>query len=239
MQQEFSITLDWREGYEFSVDFEQEGVPDLLTDEPPPLGEGGGPNPARLLAAAVGNCMSASLKFCLDRAHLELEDLKTTVDGTIVRNERGRLRIGSLRVRLEPTLDPADLSNGSVNVTVNTKSINTLNEQRDDHLRTPDFFAADSFPTMTFRSTRVETAGNMLQVHGDLTLRGVTKPVVLDAVYLGQIAEDPWGQERVAFLATTEIDRHDFNVSFNQTLEEMTMIGDRVAIEIAIEAVRQ
>src|SRR5690606_16656233 len=92
-----------------SVDFEQEGVPDLLTDEPPPLGEGGGPNPARLLAAAVGNCMSASLKFCLDRAHLELEDLKTTVDGTIVRNERGRLRIGSLRVRLEPTLDPADL----------------------------------------------------------------------------------------------------------------------------------
>ena len=109
MQQEFSITLDWREGYEFSVDFEQEGVPDLLTDEPPPLGEGGGPNPARLLAAAVGNCMSASLKFCLDRAHLELEDLKTTVDGTIVRNERGRLRIGSLRVRLEPTLDPADL----------------------------------------------------------------------------------------------------------------------------------
>lgn len=109
MRQEFSITLDWRQGYEFSVDFEQEGVPDLLTDEPPPLGEGNGPNPARLLAAAVGNCLSASLKFCLDRAHLELEDMKTTVEGTIVRNELGRLRIGSLRVRLEPTLEPADL----------------------------------------------------------------------------------------------------------------------------------
>lgn len=109
MQQDFSITLDWQEGYEFSVDFGLEGVPDLVTDEPPPLGEGHGPNPARVLAAAVGNCMSASLKFCLDRAHLELEDLKTTVDGTIVRNEAGRLRVGSLRVRLEPTLEPADL----------------------------------------------------------------------------------------------------------------------------------
>jgi organic hydroperoxide reductase OsmC/OhrA len=106
MQQDFSITLDWRQGYEFAVDFGLEGVPELVTDEPPPLGSAGGPNPARLLAAAVGNCMSASLKYCLERAHVELQDLTTRVDGTIVRNERGRLRIDSLRVRLEPTLEP-------------------------------------------------------------------------------------------------------------------------------------
>lgn len=105
MEQEFSITLNWRQGYEFSVDFEQEGVPELRTDEPPPLSEGNGPNPARLLAAAVGNCMSANLKYCLDRAHIDLEDMKTTVEGTIVRNEHGHLRIGSLRVRLEPTVE--------------------------------------------------------------------------------------------------------------------------------------
>lgn len=109
MQQEFSITLDWRNGYEFSVDFKLDGVPDLLTDEQPPLGAGSGPNPARLLSAAVGNCMSASLRFCLDRAHLELQDMKTVVEGTIIRNEQGRMRIGSLRVRLEPTLETADL----------------------------------------------------------------------------------------------------------------------------------
>jgi len=105
----FAITLDWREGYEFSVNFGQ-GIDELLTDEPPPLGQGGHPNPAGLLAAAVGNCMSASMKFCLDRAGVELEDLKTTVHGTIVKNERGRLRIGSLRVHLEPTVGPDDLA---------------------------------------------------------------------------------------------------------------------------------
>jgi organic hydroperoxide reductase OsmC/OhrA len=76
MEQDFSITLAWNRGYEFSVDFEREGVPRLLTDEPPPLGGGGGPNPARLLAAAIGNCMSASLKYCLDRSRVELLDLK-------------------------------------------------------------------------------------------------------------------------------------------------------------------
>jgi uncharacterized OsmC-like protein len=109
MQQDFSIALDWKQGYEFAVDFEQEGVPALLTDEPPPLGEGRGPNPARLLAAAVGNCMSASLKFCLDRSRMDLVEMSVRVDGSIVRNERGRFRIASLRVRLEPTLAEADL----------------------------------------------------------------------------------------------------------------------------------
>jgi uncharacterized OsmC-like protein len=109
MQQDFSIALDWKQGYEFAVDFEQEGVPVLLTDEPPPLGEGRGPNPARLLAAAVGNCMSASLKFCLDRSRVDLLDMAVRVDGRIERNERGRFRIASLRVRLEPTLAAADV----------------------------------------------------------------------------------------------------------------------------------
>lgn len=109
MQQDFSIALEWKQGYEFVVDFEQEGVPTLLTDEPPPLGEGGGHNPARLLAAAVGNCMSASLKYCLDRSRVELEDLRVRVEGSIARNERGRFRIAALRVRLEPTLAEQDL----------------------------------------------------------------------------------------------------------------------------------
>jgi organic hydroperoxide reductase OsmC/OhrA len=108
MQQEFSITLDWQRGYQFAVDFEQAGVAALLTDEPPPLGEGAGPNPARMLAAAVGNCMSASLKFCLDRSRIEVLDMKARVEGTLVRNERGRLRIESLRVRLEPVVAPGD-----------------------------------------------------------------------------------------------------------------------------------
>src|SRR5688572_25156086 len=108
MPQPFRIALEWEGGYEFTVDFAQPGVPTFTTDEPPPLGEGNGPNPARILAAAVGNCMSASLRFCLGCARLELLDLKTKVEGTIVRNERGRLRIGSLQVHLQPTVAPED-----------------------------------------------------------------------------------------------------------------------------------
>ncbi|MEX2571099.1 MAG: OsmC family protein [Gemmatimonadota bacterium] len=108
MQEAFSVTLDWQNGYEFLVDFEQEGVPPLRTDEGPPLGAGSGPTPTRLLAAAVGNCMSASLRYCLGHAKINLLDLKTHVEGTIVRNEQGRLRVGSLTVHLEPMVAPED-----------------------------------------------------------------------------------------------------------------------------------
>lgn len=106
MHEQFAIHLTWRGGYEFTVEFDEENVPDLLTDEPPPLGEGRGPNPSRLLAAAVGNCLSASLRFCLERSRIEVQELTTRVDTTIERNEAGRLRISGLRVLLEPTLDP-------------------------------------------------------------------------------------------------------------------------------------
>lgn len=132
----------------------------------------------------------------------------------------------------------ADMRSGSVNVAVQAKSINTLNEQRDAHLRTPDFFATDSFPTISFRSNRVEQYGTRVKVHGDLTMRGKTRPVVLDGTYFGQ-ANDPWGGERVAFHATTTVNRQDFGIAFNQLVEGAAMIGDEVHIEIAIEAVKQ
>lgn len=169
--------------------------------------------------------------YVIDTVHSELSFRIRHLIGRVAGNftEWG----GTLR------LDPSDLSGGSVEVTIQTASINTLNEQRDAHLRSPDFFAADSFPTMTYRSNRVEVDGDRIKVYGDLTLRGVTRPVVLDGRYLGRLEADPWGKERVAFLATTTINRQDFGVSYNQTLETMTMIGDEVEIEIAIEAVKQ
>ena len=88
----FELGLTLRDGYTFTVDFAPgEGRP-LVVDELPPLGEANGPNPARLLAAAVGSCLSASLLFCLRKSRVEVTELRTTVEGTIVRNERGRLR---------------------------------------------------------------------------------------------------------------------------------------------------
>lgn len=101
---QFTVGLTLRDGYSFTVDFAAGEGPPLVVDELPPLGEANGPNPARLLAAAIGSCLSSSLLFCLRKSRIEVTQLHTTVEGTIVRNERGRLRIKSLRVRLAPEL---------------------------------------------------------------------------------------------------------------------------------------
>jgi organic hydroperoxide reductase OsmC/OhrA len=102
----FALTLTLLQDYAFTVDFGQEGTPDLEVDEPPPLGAGRGPNAARLLAAAVGNCLGASLLFCLHRAKIDVQGLRTAVEGTLVRNQRGRTRIGEIRVKLAPDVTP-------------------------------------------------------------------------------------------------------------------------------------
>lgn len=104
MSDTFEIRLKRLDGYRFETDFGTPGVPALVVDEPPPLGDGSGPNPARLLAAAVGGCLSASLLFCLGRARVEVGSLATHVSGTYRRNERGRLRIGGLDVSIEVEL---------------------------------------------------------------------------------------------------------------------------------------
>jgi organic hydroperoxide reductase OsmC/OhrA len=100
----FSLEVDRRERFAFEILFDDATWAPLFTDEPPPLGEGGGPNPARLLGAAVGNCLAASLLFCLERARIDVAGLLARVEGDVIRNERGRLRVGQLRVRLEPTV---------------------------------------------------------------------------------------------------------------------------------------
>ena len=106
-EQRFALSLTLRDGYAFAVDFDQAGVPLLLTDEPAPLGAGAGPNPARLLAAAIGDCLGASLLFCLRKARVEVRGLRVAVEGTMVRNERGRFRIGEIHVKLAPDV-PAE-----------------------------------------------------------------------------------------------------------------------------------
>lgn len=100
----FALTLAHKDGFQFTVDFEQAGTAELVLDEPPPLGAGRGPNAARLLGAAVGNCLAASLLLCLRKARIDVRDLRATVEGTLVRNRSGRLRIGEIKVRLEPSL---------------------------------------------------------------------------------------------------------------------------------------
>ncbi len=101
----FSLSVEQRDRYRFDVVFDDPSWSPIPTDEPAPLGEGTAPNPSRLLAAAVGNCMAASLLFCLEKARVPVTDIRARVTGTIGRNDRGRLRIQSIRVLLEPTVD--------------------------------------------------------------------------------------------------------------------------------------
>lgn len=105
---EFSLTLEWAQGYEFVADFHQAGVAPLVMDEPPPLGDGRGPSAARVLAAAVGNCLAASALSCLRKARVEVRGLHAEVRGRLVRNEQGRLRVGRIEVTIRPEVVPSD-----------------------------------------------------------------------------------------------------------------------------------
>jgi polyisoprenoid-binding protein YceI len=133
------------------------------------------------------------------------------------------------------TTDPA---RSSVTVEVKTASVETLKAERDNHLRTADFFDVQRFPTMKFRSTKVDVKDKSIRMEGDLTIRDQTKRVVLEGSYRGRF-KDPWGKMRTAFFASTRIDRQDFGVSFNGPFEEIGQIGDEVSIEIAVEAVEE
>lgn len=137
------------------------------------------------------------------------------------------------------TADPADWTTGSVEVTIQAASIDTRHERRDNDLRSDNFFDVATHPTITFRSTSVTVDGSRLTIAGDLTMRGITKPVVLEGEFLGRMGEGT-ARERIGFAARTRIDRTDFGVTWNRAVEGGgVMLGDDVDIEIAVEAVKR
>jgi polyisoprenoid-binding protein YceI len=138
------------------------------------------------------------------------------------------------------TLDDSAPIRSSVEVEIGVSSVDTREAKRDEHLRSADFFAAEEYPTMTFRSTEVERTGeDTYNVRGDLTIRGVTKPVVLSVEREGQV-NDPWGSERIGFTATAKLDRRDFGLTWNVALEAGgLLVGNEVRIELIVEAVRE
>jgi polyisoprenoid-binding protein YceI len=135
--------------------------------------------------------------------------------------------------------DEASPGGSRVEVQIDASSIDTKDAQRDGHLRSADFLDVEKHPNITFRSTGVESAGEKrYRVKGDLTIRGITRPVALDAEYAGRV-KDPWGGERAGFTAKASIDRKDFGLTWNQTLDAGgVVVGDKVEIDIEIEAVK-
>jgi len=134
--------------------------------------------------------------------------------------------------------DPQKPENSSVKADIDPSSIDTKNEKRDNHLRSEDFFDVAKFPTLTFVSTKVTSAGrDKLKVDGNLTMHGVTKPVTLDVTFLGA-GPSREGEQRSGFEAKTTINRKDFGILWNKTLDQGgTMLGDDVDIQLNVEGV--
>lgn len=136
-------------------------------------------------------------------------------------------------------LDPENPAGAYVEAFIGTASINTGVGDRDNHLRSGDFFDADKHPQMIFRSTGVELTGERVaKVHGELTIRGVTHPVVLDVEFLGE-HDSNYGDHRAGFTASTRIDREQWGLTWNQALEAGgVLVGKDVRIELDVQFIR-
>lgn len=138
------------------------------------------------------------------------------------------------------SLDEADITRARVEAAIEAASIATGEENRDTHLRSADFLDVENYPAITFTSTRVEQVGtDRLRVAGDLTIRGVTRDVVLDTTYNGR-GVNPWGKEVIGYTAETTINRRDFGLVWNVALEAGgVLVSDAVKISLEIQAVKE
>jgi polyisoprenoid-binding protein YceI len=185
-----------------------------------------------VLAIVVGLGTAASATtYVVDPHHtsvgFRVRHLFTWVDGRFSRFD------GTIE------FDPDAPEKTAVNGTIEVASIDTNVEKRDAHLRSGDFFDVEQHPKITFRSTGVtdvDAKAGTAKLHGDVTIHGVTKPVVLDVKFLGA-ATDPWGNRKAGFSGTTTVDRKDFGLSWNQALETGgVLVGDEVEVRIDVEA---
>jgi polyisoprenoid-binding protein YceI len=137
-------------------------------------------------------------------------------------------------------LDEQDLANSSVTVEIDVASLDTHDPKRDEHLRSADFFDVATYPVITFASTKIlPRGGDKFQIVGDLTIRGVTDKVVLEAEKTGANTS-PWGQQVVGFEASTGVNRKDFGLTWNVALETGGfLVGDNIKINLEVEAIKQ
>ncbi len=138
------------------------------------------------------------------------------------------------------SFDEKDISGAKAQAKIQTESVDTGNAKRDTHLKGDDFFNAPKFPEISFVTKEVKNVkGNKFTVLGDLSIHGVTKPVELDAEFLG-VAKDPWGNERAAFQASTVLNRKDFGLEWNKTLDNGGLVvGNEVKVTIDVEGIKK
>lgn len=168
----------------------------------------------------------------IDSAH---SGINFSVRHMVVSRVRGRFA----KYQGTVELDPKDLTRSRVDVSIDAASIDTGTPERDAHLRSADFFDVENYPELRYVSQRVERTGDdRYRIIGELTIRDVTRPVVLEVEYGGR-AVDPWGNERAGFAARASVDRKEFGLGWNQVLEAGgVLVGDRVDIDIELQLVR-
>jgi len=187
---------------------------------------------AALLAVPAASFAQSST-WDIDSAH---SHVSFTVKHMAVSNVRGEFQKVSGKI----VLDEKDVSRSSVEANIDPASINTREPKRDAHLRSPDFFDVEKNKTLTFKSTKVEKAGDgKLKVTGDLTMNGVTKPVVLEVTGPTAPVKSPYGKTVRGIAATTTLDRKDFGLTWNRAIEAGPVVGDEVKVEIEAELVKQ
>ncbi len=169
----------------------------------------------------------------IDASHSQVQ---FTVRHMMISNVRGRFEEFAGTVEF----DENDLSTLKVEIEVATPSIYTRDQQRDGHLKSPDFFDVEKYPKMTFKSTGAEVTGkNELKLHGDLTIKDITRPVTLDVEYSG-LMKSPWGTTSAGFSAHGKVNRKDWDLVWNQVLESGgLLVGEDVKIDIEVEVVKQ
>jgi polyisoprenoid-binding protein YceI len=185
------------------------------------------------MSATVNQQTAVATTWAIDSVHSNVE---FAVKHMMISTVKGQFS------DVEGTLewDGENFETASVSARIDTSSVTTFNEMRDNHLRTNDFFNAEQWPDITFQSTRIEVTGDdELKIHGDLTIRDITRPVVLDTEFDGLLAQDAFGKARAAFTATAQINRKDYGVNWNQALEAGGIaVSDKVKITLHIAAVR-
>lgn len=183
------------------------------------------------LAWGVGSALAEMARYDVDRDHSAIE---FRVAHMVVSKTTGRFMEYSGFVEM----DPEALTVKTIEATIKTASITTNHEKRDAHLKGPDFFNVDKYPTMTYTLKSYRKAGDGYTAVGDLTLLGVTKEVTLAGTFNG-VAKDPWGNLRAGFTAEGKLNRKDFGMNWSKTLDSGGLVvGDEVFIKLDIECIK-
>ncbi len=192
------------------------------------------------IALTAGLAAALSLPATAATSTWQLDPMHTAAQFSVKHLAISTVRGGFSNVKGTVLFDDADITKSSVDVTIDVSTVDTRTPDRDKDLKSDKFFDVAKYPTMTFKSTKVEQAGaGKLKITGDLTIRGTTKSVVLDVDGPTAPVKDPWGNQRSAITATTKINRQDFGVKWNATMDNGgVVVGDEVSITIDAEMVQ-